>query len=193
MAYQNTIPAPTYELKTSQNDLLNNFQSIQTAWDINHITFDLADQGKHKQLSLPEQAAGPVTAANELALYSKESALTAVAELFVRKESSGAEIEFTSSTSATPGWTRLPSGILLKWGATTANGATNILFPVAGTVPVFNNVYSVQLTVVDAAGADADEAIRLVAFAVTDFDAWASPRSTTGTKAVNFEYFAIGD
>jgi len=193
MAFQSNIPQPTDELKTSQNDLLNNFQTLNTAWEINHYSFDLVDQGKHKYVTLPEQGAAPVTAADEVAIYSKLSTLTATSELFVRKEGAGDEIEFTSSASATPGWTRLPSGILIKWGASTANGATNIPFPVAATIPVFNNVYSVQLTVIDAAAADADEAIRLTAFAAASIDVWGSPRSTTGTKAVNFEYLAIGD
>jgi len=193
MAYQQNIPLPTDEPKTSQNGLLNNFQAIKTAWDINHVTFDLPNQGKHNYVTLPEQGAGPATAADEIALYSKESTLTSVAELFVRKESSGDEIEFTSAIAATPGWTRLPSGILLKWGSATATGAGTIVFPVGATIPAFTTVFSAQLTVLDAAAADADEAIRLTAFTALSISVWGSPRSTTGSKAVNFEYLVIGD
>jgi len=116
MAYQQNIPQPTDELRDSQNDILQNFQGIKTAWDVNHVTFDLADEGKHSHVSLPEQAAGPATAANELAVYSKQSTLTGVAELFVRRESSGDEIELTSGLAANDGWSRLPSSILIKWG-----------------------------------------------------------------------------
>ena len=193
MAYQSNIPQPTDELKDSQNDILNNFQGIKTAWDINHITFDLADQGKHAYVSLPEQSSGPATAANEVAVYSKQSTLSGVAELFVRKESSGDEIEFTSGTLATPGWTRLPSGILLKWGSSTATGATTITLPTGASIPAFTTIFSVQLTIVDAGAADADEAISLTSFGTTTFDVWGSPRSTTGSKAVNFEYLIIGE
>jgi len=193
MAYVADIPQPTDLKSVSQNDILNNFQAIKAAFDINHVTFDLADQGKHNYISLPEQAAGPATAANELAVYSKESTLTSVAELFVRKESSGDEIEFTSATSATPGWTRLPSGILLKWGASTKTGAQTVTLPVAATVPVFTTIFSVQLTPVAAGGTDVDTFVRVVSFAAgTGFNVYASPRSTTGTKAVNFEYLVIG-
>jgi len=194
VAYNNAIPQPTDELRNSQGDILNNFQAIKTAWDINHVTFDLANQGKHNYVTLPEQSAGPATAANELAIYSKQSTLTSVAELFVRKESSGDEIEFTSAIAATPGWTRLPSGILLKWGATTANGATTITLPTGATIPAFTTIFSVQLTIVDAGATDADEAVSVRSFATpTAFNVFASARSTTGAKAVNFEYLVIGE
>lgn len=192
MAYSQNIPQPTDELKDSQADLLANFQAIKAAFDINHVTFDLADEGKHNYVSFPEQAAGPATAANELALYSKESTLTSVAELFVRKESSGDEIEFTSSLQATDGWSRLPSGILIKWGYDSTVGAGTITFPVAATIPVFTNVFVVLLTVLDAGAGDGDKAIRCMSSTTTSFDAFASNRSTIGAAAVAFNYLAIG-
>ena len=70
---------------------------------------------------------------------------------------------------------------------------TNIVLPVASTVPVFNNVYSVQLTVINVGLGDTDEAIRLVSFIPASFAVYASNRSTTGFTAVNFEYLVIGD
>jgi len=194
MAYQDQIPQPIDELKTSQNDILNNFIAIKAAWDVNHVTFDLANQGKHNYVTLPEQAGDPTTSTDEVALYSKESALTGKAELFIKKETpTGDVIEFTSAIKATPGWTRLPSGILLKWGAATATGAGTIIFPVGATIPAFTTVFSAQLTVLDATAADADEAIRLTAFTAASISVWGSPRSTTGSKAVNFEYLVIGE
>jgi len=193
MPYQENIPQPTDIMSTSQNDILVNFQTIHTAWDINHVPFDAVGQGKHNHVSFPEQAAGPATLVNERAIYAKQSALTAVAELFTRKENSGDEIEFTASLDATPGWTILPSGIILKWGVAAANGATAVALPAAGTIPVYTTIFSVQLTIVDNAAADADEAVRVVSFAAPGtINVWGSPRTTAGTKAVNFEYLVIG-
>lgn len=195
MAYKANIPQPTDKLRDSQNDLLNNFDSMNAAFNFNHITFDLAGQGKHKWVSFPEQVAAPATAAAEMALYTQQSTLSGVSELYVRRESSGTEIEFTSGIQATPGWTRLPSGILIKWGASTANGVTAFSLPDDGgaTIPDFVTIYSVQLTVVTAGGTDTDGAVRLVSYAApTTINLYASPRSTAGTKAVNFEYFVIG-
>lgn len=192
MAYKNTIPKPTDKLRDSQNDILNNFASIKAAFDINHVTFDLADQGKHNYISMPEQAVAPATAAAEGAIYSKQSTLSTVTELFFRRESSGDEIEFTSSLQAANGWTRLPSGILIKWGSDNATGNATITFPVAATIPVFTSTYAVFLTVVDAAATDTDKAVRLISSAAATFDVYCSARSTVADKAVSFQYLAIG-
>lgn len=192
MAYQQNIPQPTDKMKDSQNDILGNFQAIKTGFDINHYAFDSSNEGKHMYVSLPEQSAGPTTAANEVAIYSKESTLTTVAELFVRKESSGDEIEFTSSLQAADGWSYLPSGILIKWGDETTIGASTITFPTAATIPAFTAIYAILLTVVSAGAGDDDLAIRLVSKTTTTFDVYGSNRSTTGAASVIFHYLAIG-
>ncbi len=193
MPYNKDKPQPTDQLTNSQNDILNNFISINTAWEENHVGFNDAGPGKHKFIRFPEQIDVPTTTTNELAVYSKLSTLTSVAELFVRKEDNGTEIEFTSAIAATPGWTRLPSGILLKWGAASGTGADTLTFLTGATIPEFDIIYSVQLTVVSGTGGDVDNAVRVTHFNnPLLFEFFASPRTTTGTKAVTFEYFIIG-
>ena len=136
MPYSNAIPQPGDLLSQSQADILANFAAIQTWIAVNHGIFGAADDGKHKWVSLPNQGADVVTVAHEKAIYAKQSALSGVAELFIRNESSGTITEFTSSTQAVSGYTRLPSGILIKWGtgntgsnaATTANFEATIAF-----------------------------------------------------------------
>jgi len=145
MAYNDSIPQPTDKIKDSQNDILQNFQAIKSAFDIDHVTFDLANEGKHNQTTFPELGAAPTTLANERAVYAKQSTLTTQAELFTRRESNGTEVEFTARLGATPGWTILPSGIILKWGASTANGSTTLVLPVAATIPVFTTIFTVQV------------------------------------------------
>lgn len=193
MAYVSNIPQPTDRKRDSQPLILGNFQEIDTILQVNHSAFNIASQGKHIYVSLLEQAATPVTLANEAAIYAKESTLIGDTALFFRKEGNGTEYEFTSSIQATPGWTRLPSGILLKWGSTTATGLTALTLPVAADVPAFTTIFSVQLTPISAAGADADLAIRLVSFAnPLQFNVYATARTTTVDKAVTFEYLIIG-
>lgn len=192
MAYISTIPQPTDRLKDSQNDILNNFIAIKAAFDINHVTFDAATQGKHNFVSFPVQAANPAAVVTEMQLYTKTSALTTVPELFLER-GDGTVYEFSSATRAVTGWTRLPSGILLKWGSDTKTGSQTVTLPVAGTIPVFTTIFSVQLTVKNAAVTDTDEAVRVISFAAaTGFNVYASSRSTTGAKAVTFEYLVIG-
>ena len=127
--YKSGIPLATDRLSSSQNDLLNNFTAIKALVDVNHETFanGVSPEGKHKFVTMPEQGAAPATLANEGALYTKVGATSAVAELFFRRESSGDEIGFTEGTLANNGWTRLPCGLLVKWGkvGTPVNFALN--------------------------------------------------------------------
>jgi len=193
MAYQQNIPQPTDKIKDSQNDILNNFQGIKTAWDINHVTFDLGDQGKHKHVTLPEQGAAPATAANEIAMYSKQSTLTGASELFIRRESSGNELEATGASLGAIGWSYLPSGLLIKWGVSSCTGDDTFVLPAGAGIPDFTAIYSIQLTVADALTTDIDQAIRATAFTLPGtIRVYASNRSTTGPATVGFEYLLIG-
>lgn len=189
MAYLTTIPAATDVPATSQAQILANFQAIKTLVDVNHGTFSAADQGKHKHVSLPEQAASPATAVNEVALFARQSALTGIAELCIRNENNGTVYEITSVGI---GWTRLPSGILLKWGTTVANGATTITFPVAANIPVFTAVVAAQVSILDAGAGDVDQAIRVRGSNATQLLVYGSRRIALAAAAVNFEYLVIG-
>lgn len=155
MAYQDK-PNPNDQLSQSQSDIRNNFLDINSLVSLNHVTFNMgADSGKHKFLQMPEQLPVPATAANEMALYTKQGS-SGLAEMFIRKESNGIEIEFTNGTLvgglSSTGFTALPSGILLKWGsvAVAAAGASAVVFD--ATIP-FAQVYVVMCTPLNAGGA----------------------------------------
>lgn len=191
MPYNANIPQSGDKISTSQPQILGNFQEINTFVSVNHVDFNTADQGKHKFLQMPEQSSAPTTAANEGGLYTKESSLTTDTQLFWRRESSGTEIEFTNSSAAIVGWTRLPSGILLKWGNGTLNGTTTITFPVAASIPVFSNIFNVQITPRQTGGSN-DVFANIISTAVASFDAFGSDLSLVA-KNVDIFYYAIGD
>ncbi len=205
MPYNGNIPQPTDQISQSQNQILDNFTAIQTVVAVNHVTFDdpSGNQGKHKWVSFPVQTGAPSFAAGENGLYSLayNNNTTTKNEIFTHKQtSSGTQnIPFTagilSANSApatlTPGWTYLPSGILLKWSANeVANGLTVINFP-AGA-PVFNVCMTVIVQVADGGAGDINRAIRLTAVNPTNFSVYGSSRTTTGAASMNFTYLAIG-
>lgn len=194
MAYNPNIPQAADQIAVSQADLLANFTALSTFLNINHVDFASADQGKHKFVSFPQQGSSPATAATEVALFSKVSALTGVPELYFRNATNGAEYEFTSYENATNGWARLPSGVLLKWGNASANGATAITFPVAGTNPVFTAVYSAQVSVNTIGGGNTDPNtfVTVNAISTTQLTVFGSARTTVTTTPVNFTYLVIG-
>jgi len=188
MAYNANKPQSSDVPATSQADILANFIAIKTLIDVNHATFSDASEGKHKHVSLPEQAASPATLVNEIALFSRQSALTGVAELCLRKENNGTVNEIAYGAT----WARLSSGILLKWGTITANGLATITFPVAANIPAFVTLLSMQLTIGDTGITDSNSAIRIISGTNLAFRVYGSPRTTAGAKNVGFNYLAIG-
>lgn len=125
MPYQADIPQPTDQLSVSQDNLLQNFQSIYAAWNTNHVTFDDADQGKHKYVNFPVQGGAPALAA-DAGLYAL------AAGLFVHAPGSVTDYNITlrNFTAGASGYCYLPCGLLVKFGrATAAAGAVTVAFP----------------------------------------------------------------
>ena len=163
MAYNNAIPQPTDKLRNSQSDLLGNFAAIKTLVDINHVTFDVADQGKHKFVTFPVQSPAPTFLAGEEGLYNFLNTVTTQNELYVHIQETlvgtrPQEIPFTASslsrsapvpaatnTAQSVGWTYLPSGMLLKWGLAAGTGAVEVNTTVANQ-PDFTAILLVQAT-----------------------------------------------
>lgn len=152
MAYNSNIPQANDQLSTSQAQILGNFTSLGAAWPINHGAFDSANAGMHMFLQLPtvpnaQVAAVPMMAANQIGLVSQVSVYSGVPEMQVIRPNSTNVVEFTSAGAGATGWTRLPSGILLKWGSATITGVnTTATYPVAANIPVFAAVYQSFIT-----------------------------------------------
>ena len=203
MPYNSNIPQPNDDLSVSQPQILANFSTIATAFNLNHGNFNAVDEGKHRYVQMPNQnATPPTTIANETGIYCNTSTLTNQPELFFIKQNgttappplNGANgYEITSSNYiANGGWTRLPSGILLKWGeAIAAPPATtlNFAFPVAATIPVFQAIY--QVVVTDMANPPRNYSI--TALTTATFNIISSYYgSTPGITGIGLRYLAIG-
>ncbi len=184
MPYQQNIPQPTDQLDDSQGDILGNFQEIYNLIGVNHVQFGAAaGQGKHTQVTLPENVAPTNTAIDEANIYSQLSTLTNQTELFWQRENNGTRIEWTGAGLISPNlWTRLPSGILLKWGAANINGAGTVVYPVDPSVPVFTDV-SVTFTQIISAGGDPNSCVTVISgasYLPVSFDVFCSQRNLPG-------------
>ena len=196
MPAYNDTPQAAQAINTTQTLIQTNFSSLSTVNNVNHVAItDASDYGKHKFLQMPEQGASPTTAANEAAIFARQGALSSVAELCFRRESNGAVVEFTGGTLADPGWTRLPSGLLIKWGTTsltTPPAPAVCTFPIAGTIPVFTSVFTVFVNPISITGL-ANVAVTLYDFSTTQFRAQLSQRTTTYViSPLSVHYLAIG-
>jgi len=209
MAYNSQIPQPTDLLSQSQPQLLGNFQAIQTLIDVDHVDFNTPNQGKHFRVSLPVQSPAPTFTTGDVGMYSFLNPVTSQNELYINKINQVtttqicATASILSTTSAptnnSSGWTYLPSGILMKWGnatitSTSGSPVQTVTFPTASNIPVFNQVFSVQLTTQTALSADPNVYVTLQGIAsTTGFGAIATSRTLAlDYVTATLQYLVIG-
>lgn len=202
MAYQANIPLPTDRLKDSQSDILDNFTAIKQLIDRNHGTFGATTEGRHTFIEFPTTTPTKDTLTTpEVALYSKNGAFSGVPELFFQGNNLAADFGYaiTESLQAVNGWTRLPSGIVLKWGTTSIasrNSLETITFPVLGTIPAFTAIFTVLAIETFSAGpslGNLNTAVSVGNFTTVNFQIYARAIGLPGGgPAVPITYIAIG-
>jgi hypothetical protein len=194
MAWQPNIPSATDQLSQSQGDLQGNFQELDTYLTTNHVPFGDPDEGKHKWVTFPVQAASPPAGAfvaGEVGLYSFLNPTTANNELYINTQS-GTQVPMTARGNQ---WTYLPSGLLCKWGQTTATGAGQVVSINTGGAlgPNFTAVLTIQLTpVYVASNLNSDAYIELVTQTFSSFTVNAKKRLSNASATVTFNWFIIG-
>ena len=130
--YTPNIPQPTDNPSQSQNQILENFQVLATAFSANHGAYNAGNQGQHAQVTFP---VGPLTGqpftylAGQIGLQSLNQAPTGRPDIWLSR---GVAAAFpatgyvTGGTSANNGWSYLPSGWIIAGGIGT--------MPLGGTV-----------------------------------------------------------
>lgn len=143
----NLVPQPGNgpNLQNTQNPILQNFTNIDANFAVDHQAYNSGpSSGFHNKLTMPQQSSVPAGIASTNLIYSALSALSSVNELFINKNNGGA-IPLTAALKALPGYTYLPSGIILKWGQSSPVAGV-VTFPVAGNIPVFASCFAVLTT-----------------------------------------------
>lgn len=204
MPYQNNIPLAADQLSKSQGDINGNFQILGAIGGIpgvnNSSGINTAPGAGFNYLFLTagnNPPAGSVFA-NSNALFS--SAVAGVNELFVNKNNQAGPVvvPFTRSVlsntvpvNGLPGWSYLPSGLIVKWGIVAvpniAAGGTQAF---DNTVP-FTNVFAATLGTIDPGGINSFtsmiSALNTVQITVKNRGAIANTY-----QASNVYYFVIG-
>jgi len=166
MTYLPNIPAATDKPSTSQGQIQGNFQAINTAFALNHVSLGTgAAAGKHNFVEMPNQLATPTTVSGEGTLYTlsvTSAPFAAQSQLAYVSDNNPTEIYqltrgihskfslFSTNTKYDTiagidffgGWTFLPGNLLLQYGTVTCPSGTVVPFPVTFTMAV----YSVQVT-----------------------------------------------
>lgn len=154
----NVVPNPPGQSLGNSRDLIkNNFGDIDTTFTVNHVQYNdgSGNGGMHNFVQMPLPAVTPVTGVGQVGLYARTSTLTSQPEMVFSHQSgstapaSAQIVEFTSAGWGNPGWARLPSGIMFKWGLVNIGGLSSgatITFPTGATIPAYTAVYNVQIT-----------------------------------------------
>ena len=135
--YSTNIPQPGDDPSVSQNQILENFQVLNTAFSQDHSAFNAPTQGQHKQITFP---VSPVTGqpftylANQIGLQSLNQLPTSRPDIWMSR---GVATAFpitgfdngSISSNGAVSWSYLPSGLLFIGGqATTSAGTVTITF-----------------------------------------------------------------
>jgi hypothetical protein len=148
------VPVPGQSLNSSRDLISGNFATIDTDFTVDHVSYRIPNEGKHKQTTYAQQtytlpALGPSTVGlTDQIIFARDSiAVPGTPGLFIRKANTGPNdlpAEFTYANTAVPGYTILPSGIWLAWGS--ANDGPNIFAQLpGGKFP--NGCLNVQITI----------------------------------------------
>lgn len=136
MAYIANIPMGSQPINVTQPQIQGNFEALGAYLNPNNtaIVFN--------EIVPP----APVTGANQGALFVENGVYTNVPELTFERQNGGPNIEMTACFADATGWTRIPSGILMKWGTVAVPGSPfTITFPDDGnvTIPRFTAIFVV--------------------------------------------------
>lgn len=191
--YNDNVPQGSNSISSTQNAILNNWKALNEFVSQDHITFGGVNQGKHNIIHFPAvQGSDPTTAIGEIALFTKNNASSAPG-LCVRTENNGTIVDFTTAAKSGNGWTRLPSGILLKWGSASVNGNTSVDFPTGPTIPVFTSLFNVQVSVIENSSTpNVFVTLKSIGANLTSFPVVVTQRTTTTSTNASLYYLAIG-
>jgi len=150
----NTPQYPFSSLAESQENILKNFQSLQTTFSIDHIPMDTAASsstytGNHNIIHLKEQKDSLQTGNQEISVYTK-NVEGQTDQIFLRYQNNGQEFQFTNyqiyalnaTAIQTSFFTFLPGKILIYFGQCINLGKQKGILNL--TPPIATNVISVS-------------------------------------------------
>lgn len=195
MPYDKDTPASINEtFSVSQPKIAANFNAIKDLVDQDHETFGAANEGKHKQVTMPAQAAASTTTASERAIYCKNNAAAAPA-LWIQDAGVGAPadgIDFTTAIKAAEGFTTLPSGIMFIWGSINIPGGTQAATATFVNTGFPNAVFTIQATVTHGGNYSANDTI-FSALNPTQTQCVFSRNNPYKAAPITVKYLAIGN
>lgn len=118
MPYLPNIPIASQTLKSSQPQILSNFQTSNSVYGVDHYDYTVTgtNLGHHKNVTMPVVVTPPTPSASQFTIYSKT--VSGSSELFAKRDGSPTEFQLTSggniNISSSAGYTPLAKAITLQ-------------------------------------------------------------------------------
>lgn len=199
LPYNNTSPEETETLKNSQPKMLQNFESIKTIVEENHVGFGEVLHGCHKYAIMPNAPVppdlDPATDPTDLRLFARVDSGPNFPQLWVKYPDNTVS-QLTGSNSGStgssgPGWSKFPSGIIMKWGTATVTQnvpGRYVFFPTGPTIPAFTKAVSyIKITPTDNKTGTFDKFYTLQGYGLDKFFIGDGPNFP-----ITINWFAIG-
>ena len=137
ISYNNNVPLSTNNPSVDQPNLLTNTQANSLIWGIDHYTFNEDHSGQHLQVTMYNQSAPALGAANGQ-LYCMAN------NPWWQNAAGNLQLAYLGPAMASSNGYITLGGVLFQWGSVNAPGAGSsiVSFPLAFTNPPF----SIQLT-----------------------------------------------
>lgn len=103
-------------LNSSRTQISGNFGTIDAAFNKDHVDYSLTNQGLHKTVTFPIATAPTVNLTGFIGLYGANN-LAGKPQIWVNNVAPLKQIPMTEGTLANPGYTYLPSGIIMQWAS----------------------------------------------------------------------------
>ena len=176
------VPLASQTLGITQPDIRANFATINAAFLVDHVEYNIANQGFHNKITFPLLGAAPAFGGLN-GLWSQVYTTTTIGEIWVNSRN-GNQYPMTASVlSLTPaignntdGWTYLPSGIVIKWGFVTFS-LGNVFISFAGIGPAFGATFNATIGL--AAPAASNTVVSITALGVLGFSLNANTAAST--------------
>jgi hypothetical protein len=186
----NDVPTASQTLAETQPLIRGNFNTIDTAFKIDHIEYNLSntgDQGKHNQVTFPLHVGAISFAVNEIGLFNQNAAPTSIPDIWL-KRGAAAAYPMTGRLSANDGWSFWPSGIFVQWGQSSCTtSGTTTFFPTSFAAAPYSVIISQRY------GSAGDNTSHQVVISDTPTATTATGFSAKSTGAnASFYWFAIG-
>ena len=138
----NNVPVPGQSLASSRDLINQNFVTIDAAFQTDHVPYTSSSplQGKHNRVTFPLQAMAPVFIGSDSGLYSALDSFSAKNQIFIVPPGTSpltplTPVPMTAASFTIPGWSYLPSGLLMQWGQDTITGGVTTPIPLPKTFP----------------------------------------------------------